>query len=153
MNWRTVGGWLFVAGSAILFLAGIGQVSSMETKCRLEKEAGIPYWISSCKMRSAEIARDNMILLAVVALALGIALILWGRRYTRCPYCTSFISRKALVCPKCSRGAGESSVQADAAAAAPAGWYPLNDGSGRVAWWDGGQWTDGPPAQPEAPTS
>lgn len=26
----------------------------------------------------------------------------------------------------------------------PAGWYPLTDGSGRVAWWDGHKWTDPP---------
>ena len=30
--------------------------------------------------------------------------------------------------------------------AAPAGWYPLSDGSGRVAWWNGESWDDNPSA-------
>ena len=28
--------------------------------------------------------------------------------------------------------------------AAPPGWYPATDGSGRVMWWDGTQWSDAP---------
>ena len=31
------------------------------------------------------------------------------------------------------------------AASRPAGWYPVPDGSGRVAWWDGEKWIDQPP--------
>lgn len=27
----------------------------------------------------------------------------------------------------------------------PAGWYPVPDGSGRVAWWDGEKWADQQP--------
>jgi len=27
----------------------------------------------------------------------------------------------------------------------PPGWYPVPDGSGRVAWWDGEKWADPPP--------
>lgn len=30
-------------------------------------------------------------------------------------------------------------------ASLPPGWYPVPDGTGRVAWWDGKQWTDGAP--------
>lgn len=30
-------------------------------------------------------------------------------------------------------------------AARPAGWYPVPDGSGRVAWWDGDKWADQQP--------
>jgi len=29
----------------------------------------------------------------------------------------------------------------------PPGWYPLTDGSGRVAWWDGQTWSDPPQGQ------
>lgn len=36
----------------------------------------------------------------------------------------------------------------------PAGWYPVPDGSGRVAWWDGDKWADPqpPPGTPGAST-
>ncbi len=32
----------------------------------------------------------------------------------------------------------------------PAGWYPVPDGSGRVAWWDGSKWDENtaPPSPP-----
>lgn len=33
----------------------------------------------------------------------------------------------------------------------PPGWYPLADGSGRVAWWDGARWNEGPPAVEDPP--
>lgn len=29
-------------------------------------------------------------------------------------------------------------------AVSPPGWYPATDGSGRVMWWDGTQWSDFP---------
>lgn len=29
-----------------------------------------------------------------------------------------------------------------------AGWYPVPDGSGRVAWWDGHAWVEQPPPTP-----
>ena len=34
---------------------------------------------------------------------------------------------------------------ASADAPGPAGWYPVPDGSGRVAWWDGEKRIDQPP--------
>ena len=37
---------------------------------------------------------------------------------------------------------------ASADAPRPAGWYPVPDGSGRVAWWDGEKWVDRPPPAP-----
>jgi hypothetical protein len=43
--------------------------------------------------------------------------------------------------------AGTSRPQQGAAAvpqSSPPGWYPLPDGSGRVAWWDGEKWVDAP---------
>ena len=30
----------------------------------------------------------------------------------------------------------------------PAGWYPVPDGSGRVAWWDGQTWVEQHPPTP-----
>lgn len=47
------------------------------------------------------------------------------------------------------RLATKPSAQATAqgSAARPPGWYPVPDGSGRVAWWDGEAWDDSPPNQ------
>ena len=33
----------------------------------------------------------------------------------------------------------------------PPGWYPVPDGTGRVAWWDGTKWDESaPPPRPES---
>lgn len=31
----------------------------------------------------------------------------------------------------------------------PPGWYPVPDGSGRVAWWDGTKWDESTPPRPK----
>ena len=45
-----------------------------------------------------------------------------------------------------SRSSTPSAIAPDASR--PAGWYPVPDGSGRVAWWDGEQWADQPSPRP-----
>lgn len=50
---------------------------------------------------------------------------------------TMFVARAA-------RSSGRPQMPPQPVAASPPGWYPAIDGSGRVMWWDGTQWSDAP---------
>ncbi len=45
---------------------------------------------------------------------------------------------------RAARSPGRPQMPPQPVAAAPPGWYPATDGSGRGMWWDGTKWSDFP---------
>ena len=82
---------------------------------------------------------------ASLALIVTLTVVGWGRGIVVLPLFLLMCLGIGLWISGRRKNAPEFSVTPGSpVAAVPPGWYPATDGTGRVMWWDGSQWTDPP---------